>query len=85
MSGMTRGVVRRIALGITLAVAFAVVPARPAAAAPAEPSIRAADFWEAAIEWLASLVGSDPAAGGGGTSGAAACRGDQGACVDPNG
>jgi len=83
---MTRGVARRIALALTLAIVIAGVPARPAAAEPAEVAVRAADLWEATVEWLSSLWSPDPGpAGGGGAGAAAACKGDEGACVDPNG
>jgi hypothetical protein len=88
MSGMLRGVARRLVLGLTLAAAVTLIPARPASAEPVGPLVRAADAWQAALGWLESLLGpaAPPTSGGaGGTSSAGVCRGDEGACVDPNG
>jgi hypothetical protein len=83
-----RGTARRIVLGLALAAVFAVVPVRPAAAAPADAAVRAADLWQVALDWLSGLW--SPAApeadspAGGGTEAAEVCR-DAGPCVDPNG
>lgn len=88
MSGLSRGAARRCVLGLALAAAITLVPVQPVAAAPAGEPVRAASFWEAALEWLASLVGPaipDPGPAGGAGNGAGVCQGDQGACVDPNG
>lgn len=89
MPGLSRKVARRCALGLALAAAITLVPVRPVAAAPAGELVRATSFWEAALEWLASLVGPatpDPGPAGGGAGNAAGvCRGDEGACIDPNG
>lgn len=89
MSGLSRRAARRCALGLALAAAITLVPVQPVAAAPAGEPVRAASFWEAALEWLASLVGAatpvpGPTGGGGGNA-AGVCRGDEGACIDPNG
>jgi hypothetical protein len=80
---------RRLTLGLALAAAVTLFPAQPAAAEPAGVSVRAADLWQAAVEWLAAwwspAVPESNVPGGGGASSAEACQGDQGACVDPNG
>lgn len=80
---------RRLALGLVLAAAVTLFPARTAAAEPLGASVRATDLWQAAVEWLAAwwspAVPEPSLPGGGGASSAEACQGDQGACVDPNG
>jgi hypothetical protein len=84
---MSRGPARRWALGLALAAAVTLVPARPAAADPAGGSFRVADLWQAAVEWLSAIWNPAPPGppGGEGPSAAGACGGDQGVCVDPNG
>ncbi len=86
---MSRGAARRLALGLALAAAVVIVPARPAAAEPFGGSLRAADVWQAAVEWLTAIWNPAPQTpgplGGGGHSAAGVCRGDEGPCVDPNG
>ena len=79
---------RRFALGLALASTVTLIPVRPAAAEPVGTSVRAADLWQTALEWLAAWWSpAVPESGpeGSGASSAEACRGDQGACVDPNG
>ena len=84
---MSRGAARRLALGLALAAAVTLVPARPAAADPAGGSFRGADLWQVAMEWLSAIWNASPLGppDGGGSSTAGACGGDQGVCVDPNG
>ena len=79
MSGSSRRATRRIALGLALAAAVALVPVRPAAADPVGAAARAESFWQVAIDWLSSLWGPAP------ETNAVVCRGDQGMCIDPNG
>jgi len=84
---MSRDAARRLALGLALVAAVALVPARSAAADPFGGSLRAADAWQAALEWLTAVWNPapptpDPA--GSGPSAAGVCR-DEGPCVDPNG
>ena len=84
-----RGTARRIVLGLTLAAAFAVMPVRPAAAAPVDAGARAFGLWQAAVEWVAGLwapaAPEADAPAGGGTEAAGVCKGDEGMCIDPNG
>ena len=85
-----RGAARRGALGLALAAAVILIPAQPAAANPAAgASVRAADLWQAALDWLAALWSPAPEAdlpeSGGGANSARGCGGDEGMCIDPNG
>jgi hypothetical protein len=89
MMSTLRSTARRIVLGLALAAVFAVVPVRPAAAAPVDAAARAADLWQVALDWLSGLW-SPPAPeadapAGGGTEAAGVCRVDEGMCIDPNG
>ncbi len=79
MSGLSRRAARRVALGLALAAAVTLVPARPAAADPIGASTRAESLWQTAIDWLSSLWSPAP------DPDAVVCRGDQGMCIDPNG
>jgi len=79
MSGKSRRAAQRLALGLALAAAVTLVPARPAAADPVGASARAESLWQAAIDWLASLWSPAP------DPDAVMCRGDEGVCIDPNG
>lgn len=95
---MYRRTVQRVVMGISIVALLGLTCPAPAEAAGFDPA-RVEDLWSAAWEWLAGLWGgpeagaslrsetgssrtsSDPDGG----NAPDACKGDEGACVDPNG